>query len=426
MRPYKGSFALTAGLAALLAVFVPAPVSNAQTPYPKQLSLGELQSCELMSDGSVKCWGLNNEGQVINLPGPYAQVSASIESTCVLSIDGSQDYCYGHWGSPLMVDAVGKLGPFTQLADRLAGACGLRPNGDVLCWNWDTQWELAGPFAQIAAYGNDNVCGLVPAASGTPSKPAGAYCWGHLNYEDNGYLLGNFTEVAVGGSHTCAISAVTGGVYCRGSNTYGQSNPPSGAFLQVAAGKLFTCGIRTDHTLACWGYNFYGQVSNTPAGQFKQVAAGTGHACAISVDNQVYCWGRNDVGQAIPPNLFESHVPFDFHGFYPFSEAEQDDPTLNTVKAGRAVPLKFSLGGDQGLNVIEAGSPASQPLDCEQMDPRGDLEPVQSSSGLTYDPQNEKYTYLWETEPDWAGTCRILSLTLTDGSVHLVAFQFHY
>ena len=64
---------------------------------------------------------------------------------------------------------------------------------------------------------------------------------------------------------------------------YGQAMPPAGKFIQVSAGALFTCGVKADHTLACWGYNFYGQVKRAPEGEFKQVSAGLGgHACAIS------------------------------------------------------------------------------------------------------------------------------------------------
>ena len=79
---------------------------------------------------------------------------------------------------------------------------------------------------------------------------------------------------------------------------YGQAIPPAGKFVDVAAGGLFTCGVREDHTLGCWGYNFYGQVKRAPAGEFKQVNAGMGgHAFAMSDSNELYCWGRNDFGQ---------------------------------------------------------------------------------------------------------------------------------
>jgi hypothetical protein len=428
----KRSLRVALVLTALLAVFAPAPAADAPAPYPKQLSLGEDHSCALMSDGGVKCWGGDNDGQLINLPGPapYIQVSANTVSTCVLKSNGVAD-CYGLWLGAHMGDAGGNVGPFTQIADRQTDACGLRADGNVLCWNWETSHWLWGPFTQIDGY--DQACGLVPAAAGTPSKPAGVYCWKASGIEngdliENGDMFGSFTQVAVGGGsppHKCAIHA-DGFVVCWGGNLYGQSSPPPGAFLQITAGNLFTCGLRTDHTLACWGYDYYGQVSDTPAGQFKQVAAGTSHACAIREDEQVYCWGRNNAGQTNVPVLGDSRALFAFRGIYPHLEPEQEDPTLNTAKAGSAVPLNFSLGGDKGLNVIAAGYPASRPLDCEQMDPRGDLEPVQSSgnSGLSYDPQNETYTYVWETDPDWAGTCRVLALKLVDGTVHLAPFQF--
>ena len=109
-----------------------------------------------------------------------------------------------------------------------------------------------------------------------------------------------------GGHHNSAIRRDNATVECWGAGTkdtgiypnYGQAMPPAGAFIQVSAGALFTCGVRADHTLACWGYNFYGQVEQAPAGQFKQVSAGlSGHACAISDRDEVYCWGRNDSGR---------------------------------------------------------------------------------------------------------------------------------
>ena len=37
---------------------------------------------------------------------------------------------------------------------------------------------------------------------------------------------------------------------------------------------------------------------------------------------------------------------------------------LNAVKAGSAIPVKFSLGGDHGLDVFEADYPKSQGIQC--------------------------------------------------------------
>jgi hypothetical protein len=116
-------------------------------------------------------------------------------------------------------------------------------------------------------------------------------------------------------------------------------------------------------------------------------------------------------------------VIYDFGGFYP---PVYPEPALNAVKAGSAVPLKFSLGGDQGLDVVAPGYPASQPLDCATFDPGGELEPVQPAggSGLSYDVASDQYTYVWKTEKGWAGTCRVLALQFADGTQHLAYFQF--
>jgi hypothetical protein len=91
------------------------------------------------------------------------------------------------------------------------------------------------------------------------------------------------------------------------------------------------------------------------------------------------------------------------------------------------VPLKFSLGDDQGIKVIEAGYPASGPLNGKTMDPDDDLQATKSAGGtsaLAYDPASGRYIYVWKTLKAWAGTCRYLSLQLADGTEHRAAFMF--
>lgn len=90
------------------------------------------------------------------------------------------------------------------------------------------------------------------------------------------------------------------------------------------------------------------------------------------------------------------------------------------------MPVKFSLGGDRGLQVFAPSCPASASLDCATLDPGVDFVPTVSAGarGLIYDATSDQYTYVWKTENAWAGTCRVLSLTLTDGTEHRVAFCF--
>jgi probable HAF family extracellular repeat protein len=120
------------------------------------------------------------------------------------------------------------------------------------------------------------------------------------------------------------------------------------------------------------------------------------------------------------------HVIYDFDGF--FSPVDNPD-VLNRVRAGSAIPLKFSLGGDQGLDIFaEAGgssSPSSRPISCDPAGPTDTLEQTVSTnpSGLTYDAATGLYTYVWKTRKDWTG-CRQLVLRLDDGKEYTADFEF--
>jgi hypothetical protein len=95
------------------------------------------------------------------------------------------------------------------------------------------------------------------------------------------------------------------------------------------------------------------------------------------------------------------------------------------ANAGRTIPLSFGLGGDEGLDVLEPGSPSSRQVDCGSGAPIGAESPVESvGGGLRYDAEGERYLYNWKTSKSWGGTCRELYLRLDDGSEHTATFRF--
>ena len=99
---------------------------------------------------------------------------------------------------------------------------------------------------------------------------------------------------------------------------------------------------------------------------------------------------------------------------------------VNTVKAGQAVPVEFSLGGDRGLDIFEPGFPQSGQTSCSGDGTYDAIEATDSpgAATLTYDPATQRYHYVWKTSKAWAGQCRTLVLRLKDGSEHRAEFRF--
>jgi len=103
-----------------------------------------------------------------------------------------------------------------------------------------------------------------------------------------------------------------------------------------------------------------------------------------------------------------------------------DNPHLwNVVNAGRAVPIKFSLAGFQGMDIL-SGSPSVVFVPCTNgvSDSVEDFASTSGNSGLQYDPLTDQYIYVWKTDRNWAGKCAEFELTLKDGTSHEAWFRF--
>ena len=116
-------------------------------------------------------------------------------------------------------------------------------------------------------------------------------------------------------------------------------------------------------------------------------------------------------------------LPYNFTGFF---APIDNPPVFNEMKAGQAAPVKFSLGGNQGLNIFAAGSPSSVQISCGGGDPIAAVEEIETAgqSSLSYDSTTDRYKYTWKTENSWKNTCRQLNVVLRDGTVHTAKFKF--
>lgn len=105
----------------------------------------------------------------------------------------------------------------------------------------------------------------------------------------------------------------------------------------------------------------------------------------------------------------------------PCSRLAGSDPvyTLNSDE-----PVKFSLNGDQGLEIIAS---AQFVASGTATNPSGEvLDTVTAGkSGLQYDPASDIYTYVWKTAKSMAKQTGRFVLTLSDGSQYSfdVAFK---
>jgi predicted extracellular nuclease len=113
------------------------------------------------------------------------------------------------------------------------------------------------------------------------------------------------------------------------------------------------------------------------------------------------------------------------YGFSGFLTPIDNPPVVNTSKAGQTIPVKFTLNGNLGLDVL-AGMPTSVAFTCASGVPTDEIEATSSSggSGLTYDPATGVYTYPWKTDKAWADQCRTLILSLDDGTFRTADFHF--
>jgi alpha-tubulin suppressor-like RCC1 family protein len=129
-------------------------------------------------------------------------------------------------------------------------------------------------------------------------------------------------HLASGRNHACVVRRA-GGVACWGYNFDGQLGDPTALTqsnmpvavaglsraMLVAAGGNFTCALRSNGSVVCWGGNGSGQLGNgkqtaspIPVGVgalsgVTTIAAGQAHACAVKSDGAVWCWGDGRNGQ---------------------------------------------------------------------------------------------------------------------------------
>jgi hypothetical protein len=444
---------------------VPAGLANVT-----QVSAGALHTCALDESGVITCWGENWSGQLdvpASLTSP-TQVSSGFSSTCAIDGDGMV-VCWGA-NTDGFYSVPDDLGPVMQVLAGYQYYCARRNDGTVRCWGDHSEPDGLTDVTDLGS-GAYHIC--ASRNDGTVT------CWG---YNVDGArdvpdalkdaATADAVEVSSGEYHNCARLG-DGTLTCWGRSDDGQTTVPADLsdVVQVSAGYFFTCVLRTNETVACWGSSGDGQATPpttrvNPTALFTHptfVALGDGFELALTdaqipgytgstsftyafdcgdgsgysdyaSDNTRSCaadepgartvWGKvRDADGDETEYTGTVTTAFAFTGF--FAPVANDAP--NMVRAGRAIPIKFSLAGDQGLDILTDGSPNSQQIACALSDDAGTITETVASggSGLSYDPATDTYTYVWKTNRAWSNSCRRLTLTFIDGAPPRSA-DFHF
>ena len=197
-------------------------------------------------------------------------------------------------------------------------------------------------------------------------------------------------------------------------------NPP----VPVQAGHTYVASYHVPDAQYALQYGFFATSGYT-------VGPITALSSPDSSGNGVYCYDNDPTHCAVfPVNTYRDTnywvTPVWEYNFSGFFQPVDNIPTLNVAKAGSAIPVKFSLGGDQGLNIFQPGYPQVTTVSCNTSAPTDVIETTVTAGGssLQYDPTAGQYTYIWKTNSSWAGTCVQFNLGLNDESTHTFLVQF--
>lgn len=362
-----------------------------------RMATGNNHGCAVSTDGATKCWGWNNHGQLgsgvfgmssvpVAVPGlssGLAALSGGGAHTCALTTGGGMR-CWGLNEAGQLgdgttvsrsapVDVTGLSAGIAAIASGSQHSCALSMGGGVLCWGRNVNGQLgdgttanraapvdvSGLAAGVAALalGGAHVCALTSAG--------GVKCWGYNGQGqlgDNSWmdrptpvdvvgLTSGVRAIAAGNWYTCALTTA-GGVKCWGSNGAGQlgdgtsntrrtpadvSGLTSGV-AALAAGGAHACALMTAGGIKCWGDNAHGQLGNgtetdspvpvpvsvnlsgLPAGEsVVALAAGAAHTCLVArppgnSSGRAMCWGNNDSGQLGDGTTTDRTTPVQVYG----------------------------------------------------------------------------------------------------------------
>nr|MBA3490169.1 PxKF domain-containing protein [Longispora sp. (in: high G+C Gram-positive bacteria)] len=447
------------------------------------ISGGHYHNLAIGSDGATYAWGLNTSGQLgdgtltrRNVPVRVAPgaVPAGVTFTAIdggerhslaIGSDGA-GYAWGNNSRGQLGDgttstnAAGSLSPvrvtpgavpvgvtFTAISGGYSHSLAIGSDGAGYAWGRNDDGSLgdgtttprlnpvqvaqpAGvPITALAA-GYRHSLAIVGGASDSTPPVITPQVAGTVG--DNGWYTSDVTvtwnvtdpDSTVSSSTDCApvtlTADTTGTTLTCGATSAGGTSSQSVALTRDATAPVITCPPAPTFIL--------GQATTPITGSASDATSGLATSTTPSAATDSSSVGAKTVNLTATDNAGNtSTVTCGYNVHYAFTGFLNpvDNTEVNIVKAGQAIRVTFSLGGDQGLAVLN-GSPSISWTSCTGGDTNDltDDAVAASSSGLKYDSASGTYTYVWKTDKSWANRCGTLHVKLADGTDHTAQFQF--
>ncbi|MGH9817155.1 MAG: PxKF domain-containing protein, partial [Candidatus Acidiferrales bacterium] len=293
----------------------------------------------------------------------------------------------------------------------------------------DSCSDIAGNSAS-ATVSDINLDKTAPTAAGTPGRAPDSNDW----YNHLVTVAWNGTD-ALSGIASCsaasnyagpdsASASVNGACTDQAGNSTGAivsfkfdatkpainiANPSSGAayLLNAAVNADYGCTDTASGVQSCSGPVASGAAVNT-----------------ASVGAKQFTVNSRDVAGNTASATHNYSVHYAFSGF---ANPIGPMPMVNVANAGRTVPVKYSLQDANGALISDLASFVSLmsgPVACNATAPGVLAEETDAAGSTTMRYTGNEFHYNWKTDKSWAGTCRALQLTLSDGAQHWAMFQF--
>lgn len=223
----------------------------------KKIAVSDTWDCALGLDGNVICKG--PAGNATYQPaGKFIDLSAGSAHACGVLIDGSLT-C---WGSNDQGQSTPPAGSYQKVFSAGNASCALMGSGQITCWGALSTAPVQAGFTDLSL-ANDHACALAADQS--------IVCWGDDALGQSTPPSGTFVQTAVGNGFSCALD-IDGEINCWGDNSSGQSTGANGVFVQLTAADNHACALRSGNLQTCWGVNDAGeaiQIHYTPLTDFE-------------------------------------------------------------------------------------------------------------------------------------------------------------